>query len=433
MIPVGIEDKYEVISILQESAATAVLLVKSKKIGALRVLKAIHKADPSANSILSETHLLQGFKSSHLPTIYDIDETDTMTYLVEEYIDGISLREYLLKTKLTKEKLLYIAIELCNIIEILHTAGSEPVLYRDMKPEHVFMEGDNIRLVDFGISIKKSEAKAAKPLGTPEWAAPEQLRGEVIDERCDVYGVGKVIGFMLDNSYEKSDFRFQQIVDSAIAKDPNNRINSIEELRHMLENLQGVGVNDKIGKKHLVKKIAVVGGEHAVGTTRIAMSLCRYFNRRNIDCYYKDNENCTVLKLWRNQKNAKLHKGVLYHEGFQGIPEYGEAVEQHRAPDGLYIYDCGTNYNLPLEIDIIIYVTGGAPWQQDCNYPDWISNKGVYIISNFSDKITSINLAKGLKKKVYRYPLVGSFDLSKEEEKLFSAILKYEKDFIITQ
>ena len=60
LIPKGIEDKYEVIRILQETAATAVLLVNYKSIGALRILKAIHKASPNAHSILSEAHLLQG-------------------------------------------------------------------------------------------------------------------------------------------------------------------------------------------------------------------------------------------------------------------------------------------------------------------------------------------------------------------------------------
>ena len=78
MIPKGIEDKYEVIRILQESAATAVLLVRYKPIGALRILKAIHKAHPDANSILSESNLLQGIKSSQIPTIFEVEDTEEM-------------------------------------------------------------------------------------------------------------------------------------------------------------------------------------------------------------------------------------------------------------------------------------------------------------------------------------------------------------------
>lgn len=431
MIPDGIDDKYEVIRILHESAATAVLLVNYKKIGALRILKAIHKADSNAHSILSEAHLLQGFKSSHIPTIYEVEDTNDVFYLIEEYVEGISLREHLQKAKLTKEQLLYVSIEICKIIETLHTAGSEPVLYRDMKPEHVFMQGEEVKLIDFGIAIKKSDAKNAKTLGTKGWAAPEQLRGELLDERCDIYSVGKVIEFMQSNSYEKDDFRIKQIVDYATEEDPKKRIQSIEDLRAMLENLQGVRVNDKTGRKRLDRKIAVIGGGPAVGTTRVAISLCKYFNRKGVESYYKGIENDTVLKLWKNQKNAKLQKGVLYHDSFQGILEYGEAVEQHKAPDGLYIYDCGTNNEIPIGTDIILFVTSGAPWQQTEEYPAWIKDENVFIINNFSDRITSILLAKELKKKIYRYPTVQGVEFSRYEEKVFSAIFKHKKDLFI--
>ncbi|SDH71153.1 Protein kinase domain-containing protein [Pseudobutyrivibrio sp. 49] len=433
MIPKGIEDKYEVIRILQQTAATAVLLVRYKPIGALRILKAIHKAHPDAYSILSESNLLQGIKSSQIPTIFEVEDTEEIIYLVEEYVEGISLREYLLETKLTTEKLIYIAVELCKIVETLHTAGSEPVLYRDMKPEHVFMEGDAIRLIDFGISVRKSEANNAKPLGTKGWAAPEQLEGEYLDERCDVYGVGKVIGFMQINSYANDDFKIKQIVDCATEADINKRIGSITELKELLERLQKNRVNDKVGEKHLEKRIAVIGGSPAIGTTRIAISLCQFFNKRKIDCYYRDNEKDTVRRLWMNLKNTKLQQGILYHDNFKGLFEYGEAVEDQNPPKGLYVIDCGTNKNIPMGTDIVIYVTGGAPWQQEDDMPEWIKNDSVYVVTNFTDKISSILLAKTLKKKVYRYPIVKSLDISKDEENVFSAIFKNEKDSITTQ
>ncbi|SDB45730.1 serine/threonine protein kinase [Pseudobutyrivibrio sp. YE44] len=433
MIPTGIDDKYEVIRVLQESAATAVLLVNYKKIGALRILKAIHKADPNAHSILSEAHLLQGFKSSHLPTLYDVDDTGDMYYLVEEFVEGISLREYLQKTKLSKNKLIYISIELCKIVEQLHTAGSEPVLYRDMKPEHVFMQGDTVRLIDFGISILKSEGRNAKPLGTKEWAAPEQLSGGNLDEQVDVFGIGKVIEFMQKGSYGKDDFKIKHLVDLSTNPDKDKRIRSVIDLRERLEKLQNDYVFKSKGKQHLEKKIAVVGGTSGVGTTRVAISLCQYFNKRGIDCYYRDIEKDTVVRLWRNLKNTNLKNGVLYHEDFMAIMEYGEAVEQQIPPMGLYIMDCGTNTELPFDTDIVLYVTSGMAWQQPEEYPNWINQNGVYIINNFSDRISCCLLAKELNKKVYMYPKTNIFGCSKEEEKVFSAILKNEKDFIIKQ
>ena len=79
----------------------------------------------------------------------------------------------------------------------------------------------------------------------------------------------------------------------------------------------------------------------------------------------------------------------------------------------------------------MIYVTGGAPWQQTEEMPEWINDDSVYVVSNFSDKISCILLARRIKKKVYRYPIVKGLDISKDEENVFSAIFKNEKDSII--
>lgn len=432
MININLDDRYEVIEILQQSAATAVLLVRHKKIGALRILKAISKASPDADSILSEAHLLQGFESTHLPTIYEFEETDEVYYLIEEYVDGISLREYLLGKKISREELLNIAIELCSIIEFLHTAGSEPVLYRDMKPEHVIMLENRIKLIDFGISIKKSRSKSAKPLGTPNWAAPEQLKGEKLDERCDVYGVGKVIEFMLSNSYAKDDFKISYLVEKATAENVELRTETISELKNQLEAVLGSRENEKFGKRHLERTIAVVGESEAVGTTHVAIALCRFFNKRKMDAYYKDLKKNTVNELWKVLKGAKIKEGILYHDGFRGIMNYGDAIEQFEPPVGLIILDCGKDaLEVMLNVDIIIYVTSGAPWQQSMIYPPWIKENNVYILNNFSNKLTSIRKAKELGKRVYMYPTVKrTLDLSKDEERIFSAIFKNEKDYI---
>ena len=269
MIPDGISDRYDIVQILQETAATAVLLVNYKKIGALRILKAIHRAHPNAHSILSEAHLLQGIKSSQIPTIISVEDTDEMYYLVEEYVEGQSLREYLLDTTITKETLLNIAISLCIVIEALHNADGGPILYRDMKPEHVILQNDTVRLIDFGIAVRKSEAAKARPLGTINWAAPEQLKAGPLDERCDVFGVGKIIEFMQKNSLEKDDYKLRKLVSQATDEDINNRISSITILKNRLLELQDKTINKYEDKRYLCKKIAVVGAAHAVADDRI--------------------------------------------------------------------------------------------------------------------------------------------------------------------
>ena len=426
MIPKGIEDKYEVIQVLQETAATAVLLVNYKQIGALRILKAIHRAHPNAHSILSEAHLLQGINSSQIPTIYSVEDTDEMYYLVEEFVEGQSLREYLLETKISKEELLKLAISLCDVMDGLHNAKPEPVLYRDIKPEHLILQNGVVRLIDFGISVRLSEAAKAKPLGTKNWAAPEQLKGEALSVQADVYGVGKILEFMQDNSYAKDDIKLRKLIEKATAEDLETRIESISTLRAGLLELQGIKEINNTRKGYLGKTIAVVGADPGIGCTHIAIKLCRYLNENKIDAYYKDPERDTVHILMENLKEATIKDGVLYHKSFKGILNYGDAVEQYTPPMGLEILDCGNNLDLAIEGDLIFLVTSGTPWKKQV-FPNWINLNHIFVITNFADKLTAIRLAKDLKKRVYMYPLVTGFNrVSKEEEKLFSGILKNE-------
>ena len=427
MIPTGINDKYEVVKTLRETAATAVLLVNYKKIGALRILKAIHRAHPDAHSILSEAHLLQGINSSQLPTIYSVEDTDDMYYLVEEYVEGVTLREYLLDNKLSKEELVKIAISLCNVVEALHEANPEPVLYRDMKPEHVILQSDMVRLIDFGISVRKSEAAKAKPLGTVNWAAPEQLNGSYLDERCDIYSVGKIIEFMQNNSYAKDDFRLKKIVNQAIEFELEKRTQSITILKNQLQDLQEKNINKENRNGHLNKTITVVGTDNSVGTTFIAINMCRFLNRKRICAYYKDAKKDTVHNLLGNLKNARIKDGVLYHKDFKGIINYGEAIETYTPPTGLHVIDCGTDYEIAAEGDVIVIITNPSPWHKN-NYPTWIKNKAVHIIGNLSSRMSCITLAKELKKRVYLYPNNTGIQITKGEERIFQAILRNELD-----
>ena len=431
MIPEGIEDRYDIVQILQETAATAVLLVNYRQIGALRILKAIHRAHPDAYSILSEANLLHGIKSSQIPTIYTVEDTNEMYYLVEEYVEGQSLREYLLETIITKEQLLKYAISLCDVIEAMHTSDEGPILYRDMKPEHVILQDDNVRLIDFGISVKKSEAAKARPLGTINWAAPEQLRAGKIDERCDVYGVGKIIEFMQKNSNAKVDYRIKRLVRQATDENIESRIKSITILKKRLLEIQGNKESKIKENRYLGKRIAVVGMAHSVGTTKVAISMCRYFNKRKVATYYTDEKNDTVHNLLENLDGAKLKDGILYHKNFKGILNYGAAIEKITPPIGLYIVDCGTDYNLAMNCDRVIFVTGDAPWLS-VHYPEWIRDNSVYVVGNMASRLACIKLAKELRKKVYMYPQTKSPNrLAKEEERIIQTLLRNEKDFEI--
>ena len=125
------------------------------------------------------------------------------TYLVMELLRGESLATRLARLgTLTPEQVLPLALELCDALSAVHSAG---VIHRDIKPGNVFLateEGpsgprERVKLLDFGIArVEWAETKLTQfgaPLGTPGYMAPEQEAGDEIDPRADLFSVGAVL------------------------------------------------------------------------------------------------------------------------------------------------------------------------------------------------------------------------------------------------
>ncbi|MCS6901774.1 MAG: serine/threonine-protein kinase [Myxococcales bacterium] len=125
------------------------------------------------------------------------------TYLVMELLRGESLAARLARLgPMSPEQILPIALELCDALSAVHSAG---VIHRDIKPGNVFLAleetpsgpRERVKLLDFGIArVEWAETKLTQfgaPLGTPGYMAPEQEAGEEIDPRADLFSVGAVI------------------------------------------------------------------------------------------------------------------------------------------------------------------------------------------------------------------------------------------------
>ncbi len=137
------------------------------------------------------------------PTILDYVEDADVKYLVMEYIDGIPLLEYIEEHgTVEQEQAVQWALELADALLYLHERKT-PVIYRDMKPANVLIDKTGrVRLIDFGtVCLRYREGGAeCRCAGTKGYAAPEQLEGstwKLVDERCDVYGLGATLFHML--------------------------------------------------------------------------------------------------------------------------------------------------------------------------------------------------------------------------------------------
>ncbi len=125
--------------------------------------------------------------------VYDIGDVDGRVYLSMEYIDGEDLSSLLRRIgRLPQEKAVEMARQLCAGLAALHDRG---LLHRDLKPANVMVDGrGRVRLTDFGLAGLASEMKGAEVrAGTPAYMAPEQLAGEHVDQKSDLYALGLVL------------------------------------------------------------------------------------------------------------------------------------------------------------------------------------------------------------------------------------------------
>lgn len=148
---------------------------------------------------LREAQALAGLMHPHIVTIFDMaEDADSNTvFLVMELLSGHSLREYLSDGTCpdTPEcpRFSAIAVPLCRALEAAHKRG---VLHRDIKPENIFVCDDGeLKLMDFGLARllgDMSKNQSSTVAGTLAYMAPEQLRGDKLDARTDLYALGAV-------------------------------------------------------------------------------------------------------------------------------------------------------------------------------------------------------------------------------------------------
>ena len=136
----------------------------------------------------------QACASLHHPnivTVYEAGKIDGAVYMVMEYLEGEDLAQVLNRGGLNFEERIRTLIQILDALEHAHSKG---VVHRDIKPSNIRMlQGGQIKLVDFGLArMATAETLTATGMvmGTPHYASPEQLRGESIDRRTDIYSTG---------------------------------------------------------------------------------------------------------------------------------------------------------------------------------------------------------------------------------------------------
>ncbi|MBP3609810.1 MAG: serine/threonine protein kinase [Lachnospiraceae bacterium] len=203
MLPVELLNKYNVLQLLHHGIGGKIWLAEHKGLSCKRVLKAINKSHPQHDMLAREAGMLQQCQHPSIPIIYDILEFDTETYIVEEFVSGESLKQYILRTgSLSVTSLLEISVQLCEILRFLHDPARQ-ILYLDLKPENILISNHRVKLIDFGSAIYRNQQEKERFIfGTPGYCAPEMKQNGPLSERTDLYCFGRCMEYMMNHSAE---------------------------------------------------------------------------------------------------------------------------------------------------------------------------------------------------------------------------------------
>ena len=242
-------DTYEIKSIIGKGGMSTVYLAEHKRLHTRWAVKEVRKQQGARFDFLAESNILKRLQHPMLPRIVDIFEDRDYIYIVEDYVEGITLDDLLKQQKKVDEAQgLQWFRDLCGVLNYLHGQRPHPIIYRDMKPSNVMLQPDGtLKLIDFGIAREyKQESNADTTyIGTKGYAAPEQFGKAQTDARTDIYALGVTMYHLLTGKspYEPP-YQFvpvrqlapelshgiEYILNKCIQSEPADRYQNVDEL-----------------------------------------------------------------------------------------------------------------------------------------------------------------------------------------------------------
>lgn len=196
MIRIGmfIDDRYEILERIGSGGMSDVYKAKDHKLNRYVAIKFLKKEFCSDSNFVSkfkiEAQNAAALLHPNVVSVYDVNDYEGIYYIVMEYVDGITLKEYIEKNgRLPVKEATSIAIQVAQGIEAAHNAN---IIHRDIKPQNVLISREGkIKVTDFGIArTTTANTMSQDVLGSVHYISPEQARGGVVAERSDIYSFG---------------------------------------------------------------------------------------------------------------------------------------------------------------------------------------------------------------------------------------------------
>lgn len=372
--------KYHIMKGLGKGGSGEVFLARHNKLSSLCAIKRISKKHPLHEQLLHEAVILKNLSHPCIPVIYDFEEDDEYSYIIEQYMEGIILSDYLkIEGRLKEAFILSVGISICDLFLYLYSLN-DPVLYLDLNPGNIILKDNSVKLIDFGACVYKNRAEVRKfSLGTRGFAAPELKTKAAPDEKSDVYAIGALLHAMIMGG--ASDYK-ESIGDKAAEKFYSKELLHIlkKSLRHqavlryptvalLKKKLVEQNRNNKSGKRISRESFTVaVGGVHTrTGTTHLALLLSSYLNSVGVKSLYIEQNNSRHLSELLSQQDALLQSdGIWKLKENYYLTDMGLATLPDLVNYKVIIRDYGVlqlkKEALPIA-DLRLITAGGKVWE----------------------------------------------------------------------
>ena len=198
---------YKIISKIGEGGMGSVFLAEHTKLSRKVAIKNLHdvliKNEEIRKRFQNEAQAMAKLQHENIVNLLDFEENDNGLFLIMEYVDGAPLDELLKANSIPADQSLQIVR---SILEGLKYAHKKDIVHRDIKPSNILINSEDMspKILDFGIAkmlgTDNSMTKTGTQMGTVYFMSPEQVKGEKIDQRSDIYAVGVTLFQLINGS-----------------------------------------------------------------------------------------------------------------------------------------------------------------------------------------------------------------------------------------
>jgi Tol biopolymer transport system component len=246
---------YEIAAPIGAGGMGEVYRARDSRLGrdvALKILPASFASDPERlHRFEQEARAVAALNHPNILGVFDIGRQDGAPYLVAELLEGESLRAVLDRGALPQRKAIEYGVQIAHGLAAAHDKG---IVHRDLKPENIFVLKDGrIKILDFGLAklatpeaaandatsltLAQSHTSAGMVLGTAGYMAPEQVRGEAVDARTDIFAFGAVLYEMLSGSRAFKKVTAVETMTAVMREDPPELVSETNHVSPALDRI----------------------------------------------------------------------------------------------------------------------------------------------------------------------------------------------------